>query len=146
MCSSDLIESIKLSLCENGVILSLEDLDPHFKSFLSFDRIVLAVSGGSDSLALLHLASFWAKKHPQNAPCFEVATIDHALRVGSYEEACRVGTHAKLLGLRHHLLQWSGKKPQTSLQALAREQRYALLEEIALRWKDEKVAIATAHT
>ncbi|MFM7084561.1 MAG: tRNA lysidine(34) synthetase TilS [Hyphomicrobium sp.] len=126
--------------------LTFEDLNPHVQCFSSFERVLLAVSGGSDSLALLYLAAQWAKTYPQITPHFEVATIDHGLREGSYEEACRVRTHAEGLGLKHHLLPWRGPKPQTSLQELARAERYALLEEVALGWKEEKVAIATAHT
>lgn len=127
-------------------LLTVEELDPLFKDFLSFDRILLAVSGGSDSLALLYLASEWVKKHPQKAPILEVATIDHGLRDGSLEEAFRVRTHAEALGFRHHLLPWRGLKPQTSLQALARTERYTLFENLALTWKNQNVAIATAHT
>lgn len=124
----------------------LENLDLLFKPFLKFDRIILAVSGGSDSLALLYLAKDWTKRQLLNLPTFEVATIDHGFRTGSYEEACRVRTQAETLGFRHHLLKWRGQKPLASLQLLAREERYALLEQVALGRKHEHVAIATAHT
>ena len=83
--------------------------------------LLLAVSGGPDSFALMHLAARWA-----GAP-LHVATVDHGLRAESAAEAESVASAAKTLGLPHAILPWLGPKPRTRIQERAREARYALL-------------------
>lgn len=101
-------------------------------------RIGIAVSGGPDSLALLLLA---AAARPDR---IEAATVDHALRHQSREEAAMVHDLCESLGVPHRTLtvEWQ-EKPETALQERAREQRYALLSV----WAGERGldAIATAH-
>ena len=101
-------------------------------------RIGIAVSGGPDSLALLLLA---ATARPGSV---EAATVDHALRAGSREEAEMVAQVRAALNVPHTILtaEW-GDKPTTAIQERAREERYRLLGQWA---KDRKLdAIATAH-
>lgn len=101
-------------------------------------RIGIAVSGGSDSLALLLLAA-------AARPGFvEVATVDHALRAGSGEEAALVGSISGALGVRHATLlaQWR-ERPLTGIQEQARDERYRLLALWASERKLE--AVLTAH-
>ncbi|WP_158811481.1 tRNA lysidine(34) synthetase TilS [Beijerinckia sp. L45] len=83
--------------------------------------LLLAVSGGPDSLALMHLAARWG-----GAP-LHVATVDHGLRANSAAEAEGVAMVAKSLGLPHAILPWLGPKPRTRIQERARGARYALL-------------------
>jgi tRNA(Ile)-lysidine synthase len=101
-------------------------------------RIGVAVSGGPDSIALLLLA---AAARPDMV---EAATVDHALRSGSRDEAEMVGRLCERLGISHHILtaEWS-QKPQTAIQEHAREARYRLLS----AWASERQldAIVTAH-
>ena len=85
----------------------------------------LAVSGGSDSLALMHLASLWTSQNKVDRPI--VLTVDHALRKGSADEAVQVKAWASALGLEHHTLQWASPKPKGDLQAAARQARYRLM-------------------
>lgn len=103
-------------------------------------RVLLAVSGGADSTALMHLAA----RLPKAAARFSIATVDHGLRAGAKAEARAVAAQAKALGLPHRTLIWRGDKPETGLQAAARAARYALLAREARRigasW------VATAHT
>jgi tRNA(Ile)-lysidine synthase len=87
-------------------------------------RIAVAVSGGADSLALALLAARWARAMRGEAVAL---TVDHALRTGSGAEAREVGRKLKLRGMRHHVLQWRGAKPDTGIQAAARAKRYDLL-------------------
>jgi tRNA(Ile)-lysidine synthase len=101
-------------------------------------RIGIAVSGGPDSLALLLLA---AAARPGK---IEAATVDHALRTGSRDEAERVADVCAALGAPHAILtaQWENK-PRSAIQERARLERYRLLGQ----WAKEREldAIATAH-
>ncbi len=101
-------------------------------------RVLVAVSGGPDSLALLHLLARWAAHPP-----LIVATVDHGLRPESTDEAKLVAATAQALGLPHHTLHWEGPKPATGLAAAARQVRYALLEALAAR--EGCTHLMTAH-
>jgi len=85
----------------------------------------VAVSGGGDSLALMHLLRDFAKAHRLAAPI--VLTVDHGLRKSSAQEAKQVQAWAKKAGLAAHVLTWRGKKPQSGIEAQAREARYRLM-------------------
>lgn len=101
-------------------------------------RIGIGVSGGADSLALMLLA---AEARPGQ---IEAATIDHALRPESREEAEMVGRICAQRGIPHSVLtaRWA-EPPQTAIQERARSQRYRLLG----YWAEERAlaAIMTAH-
>jgi tRNA(Ile)-lysidine synthase len=103
--------------------------------------LLLAVSGGPDSTALMIMAAHWAER--PGRPKVEVATIDHGLRSGARAEAEAVGAHARRRGLKHHLIEWRGEKPSSRIQERAREARYLLLAERALEIGADH--IVTAH-
>ena len=69
-----------------------------FAPLSSFHRLALAVSGGADSMALLHLV---AHSRAEDALTREVTvlTVDHGLRASSREEAAMVVRMAASLGL-----------------------------------------------
>ena len=102
------------------------------------ERIGIAVSGGPDSLALLLLA---AAARPG---LIEAATVDHALRTESADEAKFVASVCRELGVPHAILtaQWENR-PETAIQERAREVRYHLLD----AWLTERkpMALVTAH-
>ncbi|ACK49750.1 tRNA(Ile)-lysidine synthetase [Methylocella silvestris BL2] len=109
-------------------------------------KILLAVSGGPDSIALMLLASRWARAREERglaAPLLHVSTVDHGLRTGSGAEAEAVAAWAKAAGLPHETLIWNGGKPKTRIQERAREARYDLLCACAARLGAD--VIATAH-
>lgn len=105
--------------------------------------ILLAVSGGSDSTALLHLYARW-RDSAGTAPPAQVATVDHRLRPEAAGEAAAVAALAAACGLPHATLAWDGDKPAGDLQAAARAARYALLAEHARTHGLD--TIVTAHT
>ena len=109
--------------------------------------MILAVSGGADSMAMLHLAAYWAKRHPKKGRKLIAATVDHGLRAQSAREAQWVGEQARAMGIVHEILTWEGGKPSTGVQDAAREARYRLLLELAQRYRPSgPVAVVTAHT
>jgi len=101
---------------------------------------VLAVSGGPDSLALMHLA---ATVLGGRFPLF-VASVDHGLRDASRGEAERVAALAEGFGLPGRVLRWTGDKPKSGVQARARAARYGLLAAYAR--ESGAGCILTAHT
>lgn len=85
----------------------------------------VAVSGGRDSAALMHLLA--ASSVP-----FEdltILTVDHRLRAASSHEAEQVAEMAQRLNLNHVTLAWSGEKPKSGIQEAARRARYELMTE-----------------
>lgn len=99
-------------------------------------RLLLAVSGGPDSLALLLLAKQLMPRQ------ITAATIDHGLRCEAADEAAYVATICANLGVAHQIL-----RPATpivgNIQSSARVVRYALLEQAANQ--NECDLIVTAH-
>ena len=98
-----------------------------FSCLTGAGHVALAVSGGSDSMALLRLTQTWAASHHPGLR-LSVLTVDHRLRAASAAEARQVGQWAAALGLSHHILEWAGEpKPKTGIQAAARAARYGLM-------------------
>ena len=123
-------------------ILADEAAD-YFASFAPYRHILLAVSGGADSIALMALARDWAKTQTRRAPKLSVATVDHGLRKEARDEAALVARFASLLRMDHALLTWRGVKPKSGIQEKARTARYDLL--IAHARVIGAQAIALAH-
>ncbi len=93
----------------------------------------VAVSGGGDSLALMHLLARWAKKAKLTPPV--VLTVDHGLRPDSRKETAAVAKKARALGLDVSVLRWPGPHPRSGIEAAARQARYALMGKWAKRRK-----------
>lgn len=126
--------------------ISAEEADRAFAALRGFDHLVLAVSGGPDSLALLALVADWCARTVAAAPFVSVATVDHGLRAESVQEARAVGALAASVGLSHTILGWTGGKPQSGVANAAREARYRLLDAFAQRvGEGRSVAVVTAH-
>jgi tRNA(Ile)-lysidine synthase len=105
--------------------------------------LILAVSGGPDSTALLWLAARWRKRR-RRGPKLIAVTIEHGLRKESAREARAVARLARKLGVMHRTLRWTGKKPATGIQEAARNARYRLLSKAA---RDANArCVLTAHT
>jgi tRNA(Ile)-lysidine synthase len=114
-----------------------------FRGLEKLKGLVLAVSGGPDSTALLLLAARWANRR-KRAPKLMAVTVDHGLRPQAAHEAAAVKRVARRRGVRHRTLHWRGNKPQTGLQEAARVARYGLLARAATR--AGYTHVLTAHT
>lgn len=104
--------------------------------------LLVAVSGGPDSVALLSLLSDWAKA--PGRPPLHAATVDHGLRPAAAAEAEKVGELCARHGVPHATLRWTGPKPASGIQDAARRARYDLLAAEAERCGC--TVIVTAHT
>ncbi|MFC5422203.1 tRNA lysidine(34) synthetase TilS [Bosea eneae] len=112
-----------------------------FRPLAGEDVLLVAVSGGPDSVALLALLAEWAG---HDRPRLLAVTVDHGLRPEAAQEARQVGRLCARLGVEHRTRHWPGNKPQTGLQEKARIARYALLAEEAKAFGAR--TIVTAHT
>ncbi|MBY5820257.1 tRNA lysidine(34) synthetase TilS [Rhizobium leguminosarum] len=107
-------------------------------------RILVAISGGSDSTGLLLLLDEAVKAAPHLKISLCAATVDHALRAGSADEAREVAALCASLGIPHIIMIWQGDKPKTGIMAAAREARYGLLAAAAESFEAD--LIVTGHT
>jgi tRNA(Ile)-lysidine synthase len=105
--------------------------------------LVLAVSGGPDSIALMWLVARW-RGALSRGPSLLAVTVDHGLRAEAAREAREVKRLARHLGMSHRTVRWSGDKPTSGLPAAARAARYRLLATVARR--SGASHILTAHT
>ena len=109
----------------------------------SCPALVLAVSGGPDSTALMVLAARW-RASLKSGPKLIAVTVGHGLRAEAAGEAKAVAKLARKLGVAHRILRWTGRKPKTGVPQAARLARYRLLADAAR--EAGAPAILTAHT
>ena len=114
-----------------------------FADLTDVPSLVLAISGGPDSTALLLLAARW-RKSLKAGPKLVAVTVDHGLRPEAKREAAAVKKLARSLGVEHRTMRWTGRKPSTGLQQAARNARYGLLAAAAKSAGARH--ILTAHT
>lgn len=106
--------------------LTAEEAAGLFTVLADARHVLVAVSGGPDSVALLGLLAGWTGDGA-GRPAISAATVDHGLRSAAAVEAAQVAALCRRLGVVHETLSWSGDKPVTGLQAAARRARYDLL-------------------
>jgi len=114
-----------------------------FADWKGAPAIILAVSGGPDSIALMWLAARW-RRALTRGPRLIAVTVDHGLRAEAAAEARDVKRLARALDLPHRSMRWTGAKPKSGVPAAARAARYRLLAKAA---RDHGAThILTAHT
>ena len=115
----------------SGGVRALERLTPD-------GPLVLALSGGGDSMALACLMADTAARTGQP---FHALIVDHRLRAGSGEEAAFAAAQARALGAHAHTLEWDAPSPG---QAAARMARHRLLASAARTLGARRIFLA--HT
>tara|TARA_Y100001960_G_C14774637_1_gene882309 strand:+ start:3088 stop:4176 length:1089 start_codon:yes stop_codon:yes gene_type:complete len=105
---------------------------------LDKNKYAIAVSGGSDSLALLHLCAEFLDKE------FTVLHFDHNVREESASEANFVEQTAKQLGFKFYKQVWDNKPTEGNFYQAARKARY---EFFAQACKDNNLdGVLVAHS
>jgi tRNA(Ile)-lysidine synthase len=128
---------------DDNSAISAQEAKRLFADWKAAPAIVLAVSGGPDSIALMWLAARW-RRSLARGPRLVAVTVDHGLRSEAAREARDVKRLARTLDLPHRTMRWTGIKPKTGLPAAARAARYRLLARAAQA--SGATHILTAHT
>jgi tRNA(Ile)-lysidine synthase len=107
------------------------------------DKIIVACSGGPDSVALLHLLNQIKEKYDLK---LIVAHVNHELRGNESDEDERfVKRLARKLKLNFHTRSFDvvriARKKKLSIEEAAREVRYQYLDKLAQRLKATKIAL-----
>ncbi len=132
-----------MSTAEGVRPVTAAEADALFADLADEPAVVLAISGGPDSTALLLLAAGWRKRRG-GGPKLVAVTVDHGLRPDARREAAAVKRLAGQFGIEHRTLRWRGPKPASGLQEKARVARYRLLHAAARKAKAR--CVVTAHT
>jgi tRNA(Ile)-lysidine synthase len=104
------------------------------------DSLAIAVSGGSDSVALLILLNELAQKHNTK---LLVMHVNHNLRTESKCESKYVKELTKKLGHSYYEFSWDAQGNLSNLQERAREGRYKLITDYCLQL--DVLTLVTAH-
>lgn len=101
----------------------------------------VAVSGGSDSMALLHLLTEFCELHQIE---LHAVTVNHGLRAEAANEARTVAAHCAEIGVPHETLLWEDWSGKGNMQKAARDARYAKIAD----WAERKdiCTVAVGHT
>ena len=109
----------------------------HTLSDIPNTTLGVAVSGGGDSVALLHMLA-------ERGDGLRAVTVDHGLRDESAAEAAQVAALCKRLGVPHTVLKWKDWDKSGNLQDAARQARLRLIA----AWADEEniTHVALGHS
>lgn len=106
-----------------------------FAQKYSEKRLAVAVSGGVDSVCLLH----WAVKSGLNVTALHV---NHGLRDAADVETQYVVDLCKKLQIPYQVFYWTDDKPATGLEAAARDARYKFMTDWCLENNIDAIMIA----
>ncbi|WP_240610993.1 tRNA lysidine(34) synthetase TilS [Oceaniglobus ichthyenteri] len=95
----------------------------------------VAVSGGGDSMALLHLLS-------RSNLHLHAVTVDHGLRDAARDEAAMVARFCAAHDIPHDTLHWQGRDASGNLMDQARRARYGLMSDWARELGIGQIALA----
>jgi len=125
----------------DAIVAIRNAVKPHLARLEAGDKVLVAVSGGADSLAL---ASAILTESKVFAITPIAVTIDHQLQSGSGAQAEKVENQLKEMGYGKVLLQKVVVTTESGLEAGARDARYQALSTCAAQEKATKVFLG--HT
>jgi tRNA(Ile)-lysidine synthase len=108
-------------------------------SFVGKEKFAIAVSGGSDSLALSVLAKLYSLENDND---FISLIIDHKLRKESAEEAKETYKNLTVRKIKAKILTYQGEKFSSNIQKKARDLRYDLFEKYCVKNKIKFLILA----
>ena len=112
----------------NKVFIGLKNYLDKFIS--NKNKIGVAISGGPDSLALAYLTKCYVLINKLDSIFF---LVDHGLRKESSKETKLVKLLLGKFDIGCEILKWKGKKPNSNIQSIARNERYNLLKKACKR-------------
>jgi tRNA(Ile)-lysidine synthase len=108
-------------------------------SFVGKEKFAIAVSGGSDSLALSVLAKLYSLENDND---FIALIIDHKLRKESADEAKQTYKNLTQNKIKAKILNYRGEKFSSNVQKKARDLRYDLFEKYCTKNKIKFLILA----
>lgn len=97
-------------------------------------RLLLAFSGGPDSLALLHLLlEYFRQQHVAPHTCLALAHVDHGWREESRQESAQLSRMAADLGLTFHQKALEPMQSVGNLEEACREERLLFFADLCRR-------------
>ena len=109
-------------------------------SYIKFNKISVAVSGGPDSLALAYFSKCYSITNKIKISFYHV---NHNLRKESGVESKKLKFILKKFDINCQILHWKGKKPSVNIQSVARTKRYSLIYDRCI--KDKVRVVLFAH-
>ena len=107
--------------------------------FIGKEKFAIAVSGGSDSLALSALAKLYSLENDND---FVALIIDHKLRKESANEAKQTYKNLAQNKIKAKILTYQGEKFSSNIQKKARDLRYDLFEKYCTKNKIKFLILA----
>lgn len=111
----------------------------NISSFIGKEKFAIAVSGGSDSLALSVLAKLYSLENDND---FMALIIDHKLRKESADEAKQTYKNLTQNKIKAKILTYRGEKFSSNIQKKARDLRYDLFEKYCTKNKIKFLILA----
>lgn len=112
-----------------------------FGPFEDAPHFAVALSGGVDSMILLHL--LMQIEINGQKPIITALTINHNLRAESGKEAKKTAEIVKNWPIEHHIIEWKHEKIESNIEHEARIARYELLTKFCL--ENNILHLFTAH-
>ena len=134
--------NLKKILKDKRVLKIYKEFEKNFESIDYTNKIAVSVSGGPDSMALCFLASCY-KSIKDNKIQILFYLVDHGLRKDSNNEAKNVKKQLYSKKINLKILKWTGAKPSSNIQSIARKKRYEILFNECKKYKIQ--TILTAH-